>query len=319
MEIIRLVVAFAGAFALSALFTALEIPLLIKKQMGQNIREEGPESHKKKAGTPSMGGVALVLALVVTALAVGGGFRADMVFAAVVTVLFAATGFLDDYIKVIRKNNLGLRAWQKLLLQIIIAVITAFWAAGIFGTQVYIPFADTYVDFGDWYIPFVAFAVVAMTNAVNLTDGLDGLAAGCTLLTGLFFGLSAAMLGSMSAGVFGTAIAGACMGFLMFNRNPARVFMGDTGSLALGGALSAVSIMTGMELMLIIVGLVYVIEVVSVIIQVVAFQTTGKRVFRMTPLHHHFELGGMSERKVVVMFWIFTLLCCLAGFLVIGL
>ena len=317
METIRLIIALIIAFVLGAAITGAEIPVLQRKQMGQNIREDGPESHKKKAGTPSMGGIAIIIAIVITAIGFGG-FNQETIFCCAVTLAFGLVGFSDDYIKVIRKNNLGLRAWQKFLLQVVFAVIIGLLAANMIGTDVYIPFADKYVDFGIWFIPFVAFTVVAMTNAVNLTDGLDGLASGCTMIAGLFFGLTASTLGNNSSAVFGIAVAGACLGFLMFNKNPAKVFMGDTGSLALGGALTAVSVTTKMELMLIIVGLVYVIEALSVIIQVISFQTTGKRVFRMSPIHHHFELGGMREKKVVLMFWLFTLVCALIGFAIVG-
>ena len=314
---IRLIIAFLLAFALGVVFTGFEIPILKKKQMGQNIREEGPESHKAKAGTPSMGGVAIILAILITTIVLAG-FNMETNLCLVMLLMFGLIGFADDYIKVIRKNNLGLRAWQKFSLQVVFSIVIAIWAARVFGTTVYIPFADRVADFGFWYIPFVAFAIVAMTNAVNLTDGLDGLASGCTLIVALFFGFAASMIIDTWTAVFSFAIAGACLGFLMYNKNPAKVFMGDTGSLALGGAITAASITTRYELMLLIVGLVYVIEALSVIIQVISFQTTGKRVFRMSPIHHHFELGGMKEKSVVLMFWIFTLVCGLIGLGIVG-
>ena len=239
----------------------------------------------------------------------------------IVMAAFGLVGFLDDFIKVIKKHNLGLRAWQKIVFQLAIAAAIACWAAFATpeGTLVYIPFADIYADFGAWYIPFIIFTVVAMTNSVNLTDGLDGLAAGCTAFTSLFFALTAGMYGMASPAAFSAAVTGACLGFLVFNRNPAKVFMGDTGSLALGGAITAAAIIMKMELLLLIAGLIYVIEALSVVIQVISFKTTGKRVFRMSPIHHHFELGGMSEKAVVMMFWAFTFVCCVAGLVIVGL
>ena len=319
MNTVTIIIAIAVAFAASLIITAIEIPVLRKKQMGQNIREEGPQSHQAKAGTPSMGGIAIIAGAVTAAFAIAG-FNEKTIAMVLTFMAFGLVGFLDDYLKVIKKQNLGLNGKQKIIFQVIISAAVAVWAAYFTedGTLVYIPFADTYADFGVFYIPFVMFAVVAMTNSVNLTDGLDGLASGCTAFSSLFFALAASMYGMEEAAVFAAAVTGACLGFLVFNRNPARVFMGDTGSLALGGALSAVAIVTKLELFLIIAGLVYVIEALSVIIQVISFKTTGKRVFRMSPIHHHFELGGMSERKVVVMFWGFTFVCCIICLAVIG-
>lgn len=224
--------------------------------------------------------------------------------------------FFDDYLKVVKKNNLGLRAYQKFGLQIIISVAFAVYMA-LFsgdGTSVWIPFVNVNVDFGIWYIPFIAFVLLAMTNAVNLTDGLDGLAAGVTTLVTLFFAIAAVTYGASSgAGVFCSALTGACLGFLVYNKNPAKVFMGDTGSLALGGGLAAAAIVMHFELLLPIAGFVYVLEALSVIIQVVSFKTTGKRVFRMAPIHHHFELSGLKEKQVVGIFWGLALICCVIG------
>ncbi len=320
MYMVNIIIAIAVAFVAAVLFTSIEIPVLKKKQMGQNIREEGPESHQAKAGTPSMGGVAIIISASLATF-IAGGINRQTVAMVLVMVAFGLVGFLDDFIKVIKKHNLGLRAWQKIVFQLAISAAIACWAAFAVpdGTLVYIPFADIYVDFGGWYIPFIIFTVVAMTNSVNLTDGLDGLASGCTAFTSLFFALVAGTYGMASPAAFAAAVTGACLGFLVFNKNPAKVFMGDTGSLALGGAVTVAAILMKMELMLLVAGLVYVIEALSVVIQVISFKTTGKRVFRMSPIHHHFELGGMSERKVVVMFWIFTFVCCIAGFVIVGL
>ena len=308
-------------FIISAIFTYLEIPILKKKQFKQYIREEGPESHQKKSGTPTMGGIAMVLALIV-ALIISGivfkSFTVDTLVMIVVTLLFAGIGFLDDYIKVAEKHNLGLRAWQKLVLQILFGVGIAFYVSKIsgHGTGVFIPFYGDYIDFGWFYIPFVTFVIVAMANSVNLTDGLDGLCSGVTLIASLFFALIGLKLGYNAPMVFCATLSGVCLGFLMFNKNPAKLFMGDTGSMALGGALASGAILMKMEFLLVIAGFVYVMEALSVIIQVISFKTTGKRVFRMSPIHHHFELGGMSEKNVVLMFWAVTLICSAIAFLI---
>jgi len=298
----------------STIFTGILIPILHRLRTGQNIREDGPRSHLAKSGTPTMGGIAIIAATVLSCAA-SGAFSKEMWVIAAAFVLFGALGFLDDYLKVMKKHNLGLRAWQKLVFQIAIGVGLAIYQSNtsVFGTTVHIPFFDVYLDFGIWYIPFIAFVVVAMANSVNLTDGLDGLAAGVTSIVAFFFALAGSMFSLESGSSFCGALTGACLGFLIFNRNPARIFMGDTGSLALGGGLAAAAIIMNMELVLPIVGFVYVMEALSVIIQVVSFKTTGKRVFKMAPLHHHFELSGLSEKQTVGMFWICTLIFCVIG------
>ncbi|MBN7774248.1 phospho-N-acetylmuramoyl-pentapeptide-transferase [Clostridium aminobutyricum] len=306
------------SFLISATLTYIAIPILQNLKAGQNIREEGPKSHQVKAGTPSMGGLAIIAATIITCLT-SRDFSKDMGVILVAFFLFGLLGFLDDYLKVAKRQNLGLRAWQKLVLQIIIAGAVAAYQASvsIYSTSVFIPIINQYWDFGIFYIPFVAFVVVAMVNSVNLTDGLDGLASGVTSLVALFFAIVAVMYGMNAGGAFNSALTGACMGFLMFNKNPAKVFMGDTGSLALGGGLAAAAIIMNMELMLPIVGLIYVLEALSVLIQVVSFKTTGKRVFKMAPLHHHFELCGLKETQVVGLFWLFTLICCVVGLVIL--
>ena len=292
--------------------------MIKKKQAGQNIREDGPQSHLAKAGTPSMGGVAIIIS-VVSATVTGRNFSADTAAVLLTFVGFGTIGFFDDYLKVIKHNNLGLRVWQKFGLQALIAAVLAIYLANSneYGTEVYIPFANMEVDFGIWYIPFIIFTVLAMVNAVNLTDGLDGLASGTTAITSLFFALLADQFAELSVEVFYAAILGGCLGFLVFNINPAKIFMGDTGSLALGGGLAAASIVMNMELFLLIAGFVYVLEALSVCIQVVGFKLTGKRVFRMAPLHHHFELGGMGERKVVYMFWAASAVFAVIGLIIV--
>jgi phospho-N-acetylmuramoyl-pentapeptide-transferase len=302
------------AFMAAVLFTYSLIPIL-KKSAGQNIREEGPEAHQAKAGTPSMGGIAIVIAIVI-ASGVGGFFSRYTVIMVVGTLLFALIGFIDDYLKVIKKQNEGLKAWQKAGLQLIFAIAIPVYT-GYFtniGTEVFIPFAKIYVDFGIMYVPFIAFTILAMVNAVNLTDGLDGLASGVTSIVAGALLVIAIFVGAHSPLGFFGAIVGACLGFLVFNKNPAKIFMGDTGSLALGGAITIGAIMMKMELILPVIGLIYVCEVVSVCMQVLYFKAThGKRIFRMTPLHHHFELGGWHEKKVVRRFCLFTLVVCIIG------
>ncbi|MDO4745414.1 MAG: phospho-N-acetylmuramoyl-pentapeptide-transferase [Bacillota bacterium] len=310
------------AFVISVAVTKYEIPIL-RAKAGQNIREDGPESHLSKAGTPSMGGIAIILAAVLATLIGGmiwGAKPTDILIILFVFIGFGLIGFFDDYLKVIKKVNLGLRAYQKFGLQIIISVALAVFLAVSDGgnTFVYIPIADVYIDFGIWYIPFIVFAVLAMTNAVNLTDGLDGLASGVTALVTLFFAVAGIAYGVVSGAYFCAALCGGCLGFLVFNKNPAKIFMGDTGSLALGGGLAAAAIVMKLELLLPIVGLIYVIEALSVILQVGYFKLTkGKRIFKMAPIHHHFEKCGYKEVQVVVAFWIFTVLCCLIGFIII--
>lgn len=319
MQILQpIIVALLGLMA-SSVLTSIEIPILKNKQFQQFIREEGPQSHLSKEGTPTMGGIAIFAALVMVTI-VGGNRTTDTWVMLLVTLLFGLIGFFDDYIKVAKKHNLGLRAWQKLVLQILFAVGLGVYMAKFsgYGTEVWIPFMDEYVDFGWLYIPFVAFVVVAMANAVNLTDGLDGLSSGVTALVAFFFAIVGMQFGHGSAMIFCSALTGACLGFLIFNKFPAKLFMGDTGSMALGGALASAAIVMKVEFLLPIAGFIYVMEALSVIIQVVSFKTTGKRVFKMAPIHHHFEMCGMKEKSVVAMFWLVALICCVLAYLVMN-
>ena len=329
---IHILMVFLAAFVISLVITKLEIPVL-RKKAGQNIREEGLKSHYSKAGTPSMGGISIIIGTCIAGF-LGtlffGGTIGDELLILLVFVGFGLIGFIDDYRKVIKKQNEGLTAKQKFGLQMIIAVAFAVFFArySSFGTEVFIPIADVFIDFGFFYYVFVAFAVLAMTNAVNLTDGLDGLASGVTALVCIFFAFAGFMggafcrfggfIGQASETFFFIALAGACLGFLVFNKNPARVFMGDTGSLALGGGVVAAAVVLKLELLLLVAGLLYVIEALSVVLQVSYFKLThGKRLFKMAPIHHHFEMCGWSEVRVVITFWIFTLICCLAGLLIV--
>ncbi len=307
------------AFLISVVVTKLEIPVL-RAKAGQNIREDGPASHLSKAGTPSMGGIAIILGAVLASLLAGwmwGSRLSDILVILFVFAGFGLIGFFDDYLKVIKKNNLGLRAYQKFGLQIVISVALAVFLANYTdsSTYVYIPVAEVYLDFGIWYIPFIVFVMLAMTNAVNLTDGLDGLASGVTAFVSLFFSVAGITYGISSGAYFCAALCGGCLGFLVFNKNPAKIFMGDTGSLALGGGLAAAAIVMKLELLLPVAGLIYVIEALSVILQVGYFKLTkGKRIFKMAPIHHHFEKCGFKEVQVVIAFWIFAIVCCVIGF-----
>jgi phospho-N-acetylmuramoyl-pentapeptide-transferase len=271
-----------------------------------------------KSGTPTMGGLAIIGAVVVTCLTAGGPNR-DMVIILTAFIAYGALGFLDDFVKVSMKRNLGLTAKQKLALQILIAVGLAYYQSqvSVYGTTVFIPIVNQYLDFGVFYIPFIAFVVVSMVNAVNLTDGLDGLASGVTMIVALFLAMVGSTYGFTTTTIFCAAMAGACIGFLLYNRHPAKVFMGDTGSLALGGGIAAAAIMMNIELVIPIAGGVYVAEALSVILQVVSYKTRRKRIFKMAPLHHHFELSGWKETKVVGVFWLVTFLLCVIGLLIV--
>ncbi len=311
----------AVAFAVSMLVTARMIPLLRHKQFGQFIREEGPQAHLSKAGTPTMGGIAFIIgitAAIVMSMFMKGSDSTGKIAILLSMFAFGAIGFLDDYNKVAKKQNEGLTPKQKLALQVIFGIALAIFMMVKEGTTMLIPFFGKTVDFGILYIPFVVFIEVAMANAVNLTDGLDGLAASTSSIVACTFAIVGMTVhgGNEPMAVAGQAVFGALIGFLLYNHYPAKIFMGDTGSMALGGVLSAMAIVGHMEWLLPIAGLIYVIEALSVIIQVTYFKKTGgKRVFRMAPIHHHFELGGWHETKVVRVFCIFTLICCVIAFL----
>lgn len=303
------------AFVAGMLLTAFLIPVLKRAKAGQNIREEGPESHHIKAGTPSMGGLAIIGTIILAGIA-GRAWTPETFAVLVGFLLFAAIGYFDDYLKVVKKQNEGLLAWQKFSMQFVISLGFAVYMV-IFsetGTEVFVPFWNQYVDFGGWYIPFIVFTLLAMVNAINLTDGLDGLASGVTAIVSMFFVFLAFRTGNGSEAMIYTAVTGACLGFLVFNRYPAKVFMGDTGSLALGGVVALSAIVLKMELFLPIVGFIYVMEALSVVLQVGYFKATkGKRLFKMAPIHHHFEKSGMRETTVVLCFWLVTMICCLGA------
>lgn len=317
MNYFQLVAMIIGSFALGCTFTYLEIPILARLKAGQAIREEGPKSHMAKSGTPTMGGIAIFCSVVITCLCTVG-FTMDLMYIIVSFFLFGLLGFLDDFIKVMKKHNLGLRAYQKLILQILISVFASLYHLKTADdpTMMMVPFMDEPFDLGLFYTPFTVFVIVAMANSVNLTDGLDGLATGTSAIVAITFAIIAKFAGAYPSAMFFAAVAGGCLGFLVFNRNPAKIFMGDTGSLALGGGLAVATIGMGGQLYLPIVGLIFVLETLSVIIQVASFKLTGKRIFKMAPLHHHFELSGLDEKKVVLIFYMFAAVCAAIGFVI---
>ena len=314
-----LIVAAAVAAGFVLMTGPFFIPWLHKLKFGQSIREEGPQSHQAKSGTPTMGGIMIILGIVLGTLA-GAPWSAEILLALFITLGHFALGFLDDYIKVVKKRNLGLKAKQKLLGQIVIALVTIYIGTKELGidTSIWLPVANANVDIGFGYYLLVLFVLVGTSNAVNLTDGLDGLASGTMAVAASCYGVVCALTGHSDLVAFCVAIVAACLAFLRFNAHPAKVFMGDTGSLALGGALAAVGILTHTEILLVVIGLVFVCEALSVIMQVTYFKATGgKRIFRMSPIHHHFELGGWSETKVVLVFWSVGLLAGMAGLMLV--
>lgn len=307
------------AFIISLILGPIMIPLLRKLKIGQSIREEGPKSHYAKTGTPTMGGIIILISLIITVVSTGLMSR-DLLILLVATLGFGLIGFIDDYIIVVRKNNLGLTASQKFIAQVVLAILLAIYQSNtsMAGTSIMIPFLENqFLDLGILYIPFVVFVVVGTVNSVNLTDGLDGLASGVSIIVLSFFAIVATMWGADNVSIFSAALIGACLGFLIHNSYPAKVFMGDTGSLALGGAIAGIAILLNLTLILPIVGGIFFIETLSVIIQVVSFKTRGKRVFLMSPLHHHLEHKGWKETKVVVVFWLITVILSIIGLLAI--
>ncbi|MBB6455028.1 phospho-N-acetylmuramoyl-pentapeptide-transferase [Salirhabdus euzebyi] len=315
-----LLITMAVSFLITVLISPFVIPFLRRLKFGQSIREEGPKSHQKKSGTPTMGGLMILISVSITTLIMATKFNPNPISFEVFLLLFVLIGygllgFLDDIIKIVKKRNLGLTSKQKMLGQLIIAIIVyLILDQHDFPTYIGIPGTDWQINLGAGYALFILFMLVGSSNAVNLTDGLDGLLAGTAAVAFGAFGIMA-WHGNpqFEIAIFSLAIVGALLGFLVFNAHPAKVFMGDTGSLALGGAIAIVAILTKLELLLVIVGGVFVIETLSVMIQVISFKTTGKRVFRMSPLHHHYELKGWSEWRVVATFWVVGILFAALG------
>ncbi|HAT4282458.1 TPA: phospho-N-acetylmuramoyl-pentapeptide-transferase [Clostridium perfringens] len=310
----KIVMAIVISFIVSSILGPIIIPLLHKLKFGQNIRQEGPKSHLKKAGTPTIGGLIFIFATIITMFVMVGNPTDEAMIALYSFVGFGFVGFLDDLLKIIKKKNEGLTSGQKMILLLIVSGFLTWYAYKYIGTSINIPFLNGQINLGLFYIPAAMFYFAGVTNAVNLTDGLDGLATSVTVLVTTFLGIISYNLGHISLAIFCVALAGALLAFLRFNAFPARVFMGDTGSLALGGAVAMVALILKMPLILVLIGIIYVIETLSVILQVASFKLTGKRIFKMAPIHHHFEQLGWSETKIVSVFSIITVVFCFIAF-----
>ena len=310
----KLLITAVTGLIIAAVLGYVMVPLLHRLKFGQSIREEGPKWHQKKSGTPTMGGVIFILASLAATFAVTRSLDAFLIVGC--ALLFGLIGFADDYIKVVKKRNLGLTAKQKFLAQLLVAVafVLLLMYKGL-NSEILIPFAGKLSNFGIWYMPFAVFVIVGTVNSVNLTDGLDGLASFITLAVSAFFVIIAKKMGYEGAAVACAALAGGLIGFLIYNIYPAKVFMGDMGSLFLGGFISAFAVRYGLELVLIICGGVFVMETLSVIMQVTSFKLTGKRIFKMSPLHHHFEMCGFKETKIVALFTFVTVILCAVAYL----
>lgn len=305
------------SFVICVVLGPVVIPFLRRLKVGQTVRDEGPKSHLKKSGTPTMGGIIILVSVVVTAMLYVKDYP-KMIPILFLTLGFGLIGFLDDYIKVVLKRSMGLRAWQKMLLQIAVTGVFAYYMVNYTDVPLTmkIPFwSGHYLDLGFFAVPAMFFIVIGTVNGANFTDGLDGLASSVTVMIATFFSVVA--IGTQSGIEPVTcAVVGALLGFLLFNVYPASVFMGDTGSLALGGFVAATAYMLQMPLFIVIVGLIYVVEVLSVVLQVSYFKMTGgKRIFKMAPIHHHFELCGWSETRVVAVFSIVTAILCLIAYM----
>ncbi|WBY48290.1 phospho-N-acetylmuramoyl-pentapeptide-transferase [Latilactobacillus curvatus] len=301
-----------SGFVITVIFMPLFIGYLRFKKEGQTIREEGPKWHAKKNGTPTMGGLLFIIAAVVSSIWVGLFLKQltnSLLITMFILVLYGILGFSDDFIKVFRKQNLGLRAWQKLLGQIIggIVFIAVYFHEG-FSTALEIPVIGT-ISSNWFFCVFVLVWLVGFSNAVNLTDGIDGLVAGLATISFATYTIIAFRQNQIDVAIFGLSIIGGLLGFLIYNKKPAQIFMGDVGSLALGGALAAMSILLHREFSLLLVGLVYVIETASVMLQVGSFKLFHKRIFKMSPIHHHFEMSGWSEWRIDISFWLFSIIC----------
>lgn len=315
------------AFGASVILSLIIVPILRKLKVGQIEREEGPKSHLKKQGTPTMGGIIMILVII----ALGGflyyDFSKDQIEVAKsllpllgVAIGFGFIGFIDDFKKLILKNTKGLSPKAKMLGLLIVAVAYTIVLVYVFdiGTDIYIPFVKEYITLPIWlYIPFAVLVMLAATNAINLTDGIDGLSTSITTIMLTCLTIISILLGVKEVTAFGSILIGTCLGFLLFNLHPAKVMMGDTGSLMLGGSIAGISLYLKMPLLLLIIAIIPIIETLSVMIQVAYFKKTGNRVFKMTPIHHHFELSGWKENKIVSVFSLITLVFCIIGLFVI--
>ena len=317
MTLLDVILYFVMPLAVTALLTYGLIPYFHRKQFGQYIREEGPKAHLKKQGTPTMGGLVFVLAIVIVSLFYVRRYP-KILPVMLLTVGFGIVGFIDDFLKVVKHQSEGFNPKQKFLCQLVFCLVFALYLylSPAYDHRMQVPFTEIYLDLGWFYVPALLFIVLGTDNGANFTDGLDGLASSVTAVIALFLGFVSLYFGKADAQLapISGAVFGALMGFLMFNCYPAKVFMGDTGSLALGGFVAAAAFEMGIPLFIPIFALIYLVEVLSVIIQVTYFKKThGKRIFRMAPIHHHFELGGWSETKVVTVFTVLTVLLCLVA------
>jgi len=302
------------SFIIPVITLPLFIKYLKKHNVGQKIRQEGPDLHQHKMGTPTMGGVIVILTLIIIVL-LFVPYNKYVLWSLVATVGFGLIGLIDDLIKYLKKRSLGLLTMQKLFLQIAFALIVGYCVQQNtdLGTEIYLPFIKNSIDLGIMFVPFVVLVMISSVNAVNLTDGLDGLAGGLIIIAMLSFALIAYIQNMGSMSLFSLVVAFTSLGFLVYNFFPAQIFLGDVGSLALGGALASVAIFTRTELFLLIIGGVFVIETLSVILQVASAKLRGKTIFKMSPIHHHFELCGWKEPKIIIRFWITGIILALIG------
>lgn len=314
-QTLNLIVAFIATFVVG-LFV---MPILKKFKVGQVVRDDGPKEHLKKQGTPTMGGIIMLIVLVII-LAINS-IKYPTLLLAIVSILgFGLVGFIDDYKKLVKKNTKGLSPLKKIFGLVLVTAIFIFMYLKVFklGTDITLPFISSPITLSvGAFIIFIAFILIGTSNAVNLTDGLDGLASGVVAIIMTFFTIVAVKNSNTEMIILGASSVGTCLAFLLFNFHPAKVFMGDTGSLALGGAVAAIAIMMKMEVYLAIVAFVCIIDTLSVILQVTYFKLTkGKRIFKMAPFHHHLELSGMKETKVVILFWVITAILCFVAYMV---
>ena len=292
--------------------------MLTKFKFGQTVRDDGPKTHLQKNGTPTMGGVLIIIAILITGLT-RSNISSDMVIGLICVVGFGFVGFVDDFIIIKMKRSLGLKPWQKIVMQVALALYVSYYqySSSPSATQLIIPFTDAVINLGPLYVPIMTFMIVGIVNAVNLTDGLDGLASGVTLIVAAFFMIFATSISNTDVAVLAAATVGACIGFLGFNAYPAKIFMGDTGSMALGGAVTAFAVLTNSMLLFVLVGGIYFAEAISVMLQVTYYKLTKKRIFKMAPIHHHFEQCGWPETKVVFTFWIVTVVLAWIGIIAV--
>lgn len=314
-QTLNLIVAFIATFVVG-LFV---MPILKKFKVGQVVRDDGPKEHLKKQGTPTMGGIIMLIVIVVI-LAINSIKYPTLILAIISILGFGLVGFIDDYKKLVKKNTKGLSPLKKIFGLVLVTAIFIFMYLKVFklGTDITLPFISSPITLSvGAFIIFIAFILIGTSNAVNLTDGLDGLASGVVAIIMTFFTIVAVKNSNTEMIILGASSVGTCLAFLLFNFHPAKVFMGDTGSLALGGAVAAIAIMMKMEVYLAIVAFVCIIDTLSVILQVTYFKLTkGKRIFKMAPFHHHLELSGMKETKVVILFWVITAILCFVAYMV---